>query len=758
MASKQVKKNNLGPLTRSNPRLFFNRELSWLKFNARVLDEASRKDNPLLERLKFLAIYESNMVEFFMIRVAGLKQVKASEVNEIQMDGRTPLETLEEISRIMHQQEKSMYRYFKDVRQSLAAQDVTILDSHQELAPREKRHIAEYFRRDIFRVLTPMAIDPGHPFPHIINNSFYLAISLEHRSGKDKHDHFAILEAPAVLPRFVPLPSRRGQNERYRFIPIEEIIKLHANELLAGTRVKSIHGFKMIRNNDMAIDEVASDNLLSTIESELRNRRWGEAVSLFYRKGMPPNMREFLRQELDLEEWELYEREAIINLDDLWQIYGAVQNRPELKDRVFIPRNTFSNEKGGSLFSKIREKDILLHHPYDSFQAVTDLLAEAARDPKVLAIKQTLYRTGTDSPVIRSLIEAAENGKQVTAVVELKARFDEERNITWARQMEKHGIHVIYGLLGMKIHGKMLQIIRSEKGIVRSYCHLATGNYNPGTSKIYTDIGLITNKADINTDVTNLFHSLTGYSTHLKFHQIAAAPLNLREKLGGMINREIRHARSGKKAEIIFKMNSLVDPDMILMLYKASRAGVRIRLNIRGICCLRPGIPGLSENIKVVSIVGRFLEHSRIYYFFNNNNESIYLSSADLMPRNLNRRIEVLFPVRDADQIQQLKWILQKTFDDNHNARKLQSDGSYERLRPAKSEQRFSSQRFFREETMKEFERKEKDREAKRRTIFQPVMNPEIPIDPSQAEEHESLSAPAALDAKKAGSPDDSFH
>ena len=712
-------------LNRKNHALFFNRELSWLKFNARVLEESTRKDNPLLERLKFLAIYESNMVEFFMIRVSGLKQVEASRVQEIQMDGKTPKETLLEISNIMHHHEKAMYRSLGDVQAGLEQNGIVLLSSYLDLNKKEKKYAYDYFKRDVFRVLTPMAIDPGHPFPHIVNNSFYLAVTLQGK-GKKAPDRYAILESPSVLPRFLQLPSGRSSKSQIRLIPSEEIIKMFASELFSGTKVKSIHGFKIIRNNDIAIDEVASDNLLSTIEAELRNRRWGEAVALFYRAGMPDSIKSFLRDHLDLEDHELYERKGLLNLHDLWQLYGSIHAKSELKDKPFLPRNALPMDHAKSYFALIRKKNHLFHHPYDSFQSVVDWLHYAAHDPKVLAIKQTLYRTGKDSPIVRSLIEAAENGKQVTAVVELKARFDEERNITWAREMEKHGIHVIYGLVGMKIHAKLLQIIRREEGKVRSYCHLGTGNYNPATAKLYTDIGMFTADPDINNDVTNLFHSLTGYSTLLKFKKIAAAPINLREKIVSLIRREIRNAKAGKAAQIMFKMNSLVDADMILELYRASRAGVRIRLNIRGICCLKPGITGLSENISVISVVGRFLEHSRIFYFENAGAPQIYLSSADLMPRNLNRRIEVLFPVEDKDHVKQLIWILEATFRDNHNARRLLSDGNYIRVKPAKNEHRFSSQRYFREESLRLAMLQEKDRETNRKRLFQPVMNPDL--------------------------------
>lgn len=720
-------------LSRTNYSLFFNRELSWLQFNKRVLEEAARRDNPWMERLKFLSIYESNSIEFFMIRVAGLKQVVASSVKEIQIDGSTPDEALQEISRQTQQIEQTLARHVQEVIQGLESHGLSILGSFNDLLPHEKKFTEEYFNKNLFRILTPLAIDPSHPFPHIANNRLNLAVTLRRKTGREKNvDSFAVVEVPNVLPRFIELPprSRTGQTDQKRVIPLEEIIKSNAQVLFSGTTVKSLTGFSILRNSDLSIDEVASDNLLSTIEDELKNRRWGEAVRLTYRTGMPDNIREFLREKLDLEAHEIYERHCMLNLNDLMQMYSAVAN-PALYDKKFIPHSGLKLEHPKKIFAEIRKQDILLHHPYQSFQTVVDFLAIAARDPKTLAIKQTLYRAGRDSPIVQSLIEAAENGKQVTALVELKARFDEERNITWARAMENHGIHVVYGLVGLKIHGKMLQVIRQEADGVRSYAHLGTGNYNPVTAKLYTDISLFTANAEINNDVTNLFHTLTGYATLPKLSKIAAAPINLRESLVKLINKEISNAEAGKPAGIRLKMNSLVDPDMILALYRASRAGVKIRLNVRGICCLRPGLPGVSENIQVDSIVGRYLEHSRVFCFTNGGNARVFMASADWMPRNLNRRVEIMYPIEDPAHVQTVLNIMEMTFKDNHNRRQLKSDGTYERVRPTAQESRFSSQRFFREEANKQFDEQEKARLDRRKTIFQPLTNPdrELPDD-----------------------------
>ena len=721
-------RRNSSSINRNNPSLFFNRELSWIQFNYRVLEEAGRKDNPLLERLKFIAIAESNMQEFFMVRVAGLKQVVASSVNEVQLDGHTAEETLKQIHKEAHAMVAWKYDLLKEITDGLADVGIAVVQDSRNLKQHEREFIQEFFNKELFRVLTPLAIDPSHPFPRILNGRLNLAVTLKRKDQKDKQrDSYAIVEVPTVLPRFLELPvdPETSDDNVRRLIPLEEVLKLHAGDLFSGTEIVSIHGFTIVRNSDLSIEEVSSDNLLSTIEEELKNRKWGEAVRMNYRSGMPDNIRSFLRDRLDLTDEELYERPGFLNLSDLMEIYGNTSDRPDLRDKPFIPKNPITLDKPRKIFSVIRKKDIFLHHPFDSFQTVLDFLQAAAVDPRVLAIKQTLYRTSGDSPVVQSLIQAAENGKQVTALVELKARFDEERNIVWAREMERHGVHVVYGLVGLKIHSKLLQIVRKEEQEVKSYVHIATGNYNPSTAKLYTDTSVITADPEINNDVTNLFHTLTGYATVPKLSRIAVAPINMRETLTRLITREIHNAEAGKPSGMRLKMNSLVDPDMIVLLYRASRAGVKIDLSVRGICCLKPGVPDLSENIRVESIVGRFLEHSRIFHFENAGEPKIYISSGDFMPRNLNRRVEVMMPVDDEDIKQKLIAILNAVFRDNHNARRLQSDGTYVPVKPEGNEQRFSSQRFFREETNREFQEKEKNRAVERKKIFQPLMNPE---------------------------------
>ncbi len=725
-ANKNNKNNYL--LSINNYDLFFNRELSWLEFNYRVLEEAMRKDNPLLERLKFIAIYDSNMNEFFMVRVAGLKQIVASSINEIQLDGKTAEETLKEIHKKVHQLTIIKYNVLNEILEQLKTKGIEIYQDSQNIEKlldnKDKKFIKDFFKKELFKILTPLAIDPSHPFPRILNGKLNLAIKLRLERNPNKIS-YAIVEVPSdVLPRFIELPPKNKFSLTIRrFIPLEEIIKLHIKELFGNNEIISIQGFTINRNSELSIEEVSSENLLSTIEEELKNRKWGEAVRLNYRKGMPNDLKDFLRKQLDLKEEETYEKNGMLNLFNLMEIYEKIQDRPDLRDVPFIPRNTITLENLSDIFELIKQKDILLHHPYDSFQPVIDFLQAAATDKDVLAIKQTLYRTSGDSPIVKLLIEAAERGKQVTALVELKARFDEERNIVWAREMEKHGIHVVYGLVGLKIHAKVLQVIRREKDGVRSYVHLSTGNYNPNTAKIYTDLAILTADPEINNDVSNLFHALTGYASIPKFSKISVAPIDLRQTLTKLIEKEIANVQAGKPASIKIKINSLVDAEMILLLYKASMAGVKIDLNVRGICCLKPNLPGISENIRVISIVGRFLEHSRIYYFENNGNPKIFLSSADLMPRNLNRRVEILFPIEDLDLKNKIIHILDIIFRDNHNARLLLPDGKYIRLTPKKNEPRFSSQRYFREEILKEFEEKERNKEEKRRSLFQPLTN-----------------------------------
>lgn len=750
------------PIKIKNPKTFFNRELSWLSFNQRVLREASsERANPLLERLNFLSIFEANLIEFFMIRVAGLKQIKASSYSELQLDGHTPLKTLESIFELLTLDLQEMEGYFKEIHGSLKQQGIQILLNSKELTPEEKKFSKEYFHSEIFRVLTPLSVGPGHPFPRIRNTCLNLVVVFDHpadnqhikpikKSKKQKevtndsnsnNESYAIIEVPHVLPRFINLmqtPSNKKKEATpIRLIPLEEIIKLYLTDIFTNTRIKVVNTFTIIRNNELAIDEIASDNLLSTIEDELKNRRLGEVVCMHCDTNISKTTLQFLCQELDLEKYEIYHRTELLNLQDLRQLTRELNNtHKHLQHPPFIPCNVLTAPKGTlstNLFSAIHKKTYLLHHPYDSFQSVVELIKSAAHDPDVLAIKQTLYRVGQDSPFVNALITAAENGKQVTALVELKARFDEERNINWAREMENHGVHVVYGLVGLKIHAKILQIVRREDGATRSYTHLSTGNYNPVTARLYTDLGLLTAEPQINHDVAHLFHVLTGASTQPRFKKIIIAPLNLRYTLLRLIQKEISNAKKGKPAHIQLKMNALVDPEMITALYKASSAGVKIDLNIRGTCCLRPGLSGISDNIRVHSIVGRFLEHSRIFYFANAAKPRIFLSSADWMPRNLNQRIEILFPIEAPEHIQYLQNILEANRKDSYNSSKLLPDGTYRHLRATKSNKgdkgdkndaTFDSQNFFCEEAGKKLNQHNKQRKNVQRAVFQPLSNP----------------------------------
>ncbi len=658
--------------------------------------------------------------------------MKLSSYNELQMDKGTPMSTLEEISRVINTHLKKMYAFWEEICGILSEHGIIILKSFSELRGQERRFSADYFRSELFRVLTPLAVDPSHPFPRIGSNRLNLVLSLEGGnaakiSKAQKEEMYAFIEVPKVLPRFIRLPSGRKGAKRSpaRFIPLEEIIKMRIKELFIGSKIKDVSAFTLIRNSELTIDEVASDNLLSAVEQELKNRPWGEVVCLHHKRSLPENIRLFLQRELDIEGYEMYPRDTLLNMQDLHQLYlelGA--HFPHLRERPHLPRNALALAQGSqSIFEEIQKKERLFHHPYDSFQSVVELLNVAAKDPKVLAIKQTLYRTGKDSPFVHALMEAAQNGKQVTALVELRARFDEERNIAWAREMENQGVHVLYGLVGLKIHGKILQIVRREGNLIRSYTHLSTGNYNPATAKHYTDMALITAEPKINHDIANLFHSLTGVANFSHFSKIAVAPVNLRYYLLRLIQREIANAKKGKAALIQLKMNSLADPEMIIALYKASQSGVKIHLNVRGICCLRPGVPGISDNIKVVSIVGRFLEHSRIFYFENAAKPRIFLSSADWMPRNLNRRMEILFPIERPEHIEYLRSILELTFRDTYNARRLRTDGSYEKLHPKPEEFPFSSQAYLCEVAHKSVKKAAKEKRSSQSHGFQPMRN-----------------------------------
>jgi len=671
------------PQVPEDAKLFLNRELALLAFFRRVLEEAQDERNPLLERVKFIGIVGSILAEFFMVRVAGLKQQINAGVIELSLDGLTPAQQLNAI----HQE---ALRLMNDVRECLRgllpqldAAGIHIVD-YGTLEDNQKTFAKNYFDQVVFPVLTPLAYDPGRPFPHISNMSLNLAVIVRDRH---KQERFARIKVPNTLPRLLTIPapasapSKNGDEPHDTYLVwLEQIIREHLQKLFPGMQMIQAHPFRVTRDAEVVIQELEAEDLLETIERGVRERRFGTVVRLTTNPGMPDDIRALLAENLDLEPNDMYTVPPPLGTSELMQLYSL--DRHDLKDPPFLPAlpREFESE---DIFAAIRRQDILLHHPYDSFSPVIEFLEAAARDPNVLAIKQTLYRVGHNSPVVEALLDAARHDKQVAVLVELKARFDEESNIEWAKALESEGVHVVYGLLGLKTHSKTALVVRKEGEGIRRYVHLATGNYNPTTAQAYTDLGLFTCDEDMGADATDLFNYLTGYSAKKDYRKFLVAPINLRPGIEALIRREMEHAQRGEPGHLIFKLNALVDKSIIRLLYQAAQAGVKIDLIVRGMCCLRPGLPGVSENIRVTSIVGRFLEHSRIYYFRNGGNEQIYLGSADLMPRNLDRRVEVLFPIQDARLIRQLRdQILGTYLADNLRARLMQSDGTYKRLAP----------------------------------------------------------------------------
>jgi polyphosphate kinase len=675
--------------------LLFNRELSWLEFNRRVLEEALDDSQPLLERLKFLSIFSTNLDEFFMIRVSGLKEEMDEEVPQLSPDGLTPAEQLREIrARLLPMLEAQTRCLREEILPGLESRGVSITP-YKELGRQERLAADVYFAENLFPILTPQAVDPGHPFPYVsglnLNLGLMVAPGEESKGPGDvpaarDGKRFARVKVPPVVPRLVPLGDSGT-----RFTPLWSLIAANADALFPGMRHGKSHLFRVTRDADIEIREDEAGDLLRTVQQQLRRRRFGSAVRLEVSSAMPAKMTRFLTDSLDLTPDDVYVNESPFNVPDLMQLYQL--DLPRLKYRplpVSVPPPLL---QGGTPFEAVRRGDVLLHHPYTSYNVVTDFIDGAAHDPQVLAIKICLYRTGKDSPVVRSLMEASEQGKQVTALVELKARFDEENNIEWARQLEQAGVHVVYGLVGLKTHCKLALVVRREGDGLRRYVHLSTGNYNPATARAYTDVGLLTADREFGEDATNLFNYLTGYSRYSKYHCLLVAPVNLRERLLGLIGRETEHARAGRPASIIAKINSLTDLEVIGALYEASRAGVSVDLVVRGVCMLRPGVPGVSENVRVRSVVGRFLEHSRVFYFSNDGREEVYLGSADWMNRNLDRRVEVVAPVKDQGLRRYLREVLLDAYlRDNVNARILDADGSYARHPPPQAAEQFSSQ------------------------------------------------------------------
>jgi polyphosphate kinase len=686
------------------PEFYINRELSQLDFQWRVFGEAQDRRNPLLERIKFMAIVDSNLDEFFMTRVGGLRIQRDAGLLALSDDGMTPAKQLVAIRKESLKLMEECRRYLRDELIPGLFQSGIRIMSYNDLSSRQKETVDSYFEEVIFPVLTPLAVDPGHPFPHISNLSLNLAILLE---DKDGHRHFARLKVPPSLPQFVPVKRSSGGVRRdgtvphsHLFVWISHAIIANLKKLFPGMTIVEAHQFHVIRNADMEIQELEAVDLLDTVEESLRKRRFGMVVRLLVNRTMPDYIREFLAENLKVEGQDIYALSGPLDLTCLMQI--AKIERHDLKDRPFTPavppmlRNRTDVEEG-SIFAAIRQGDILLHHPYDSFSPVIEFLSSAARDPNVLAIKQTLYRVGTNSPVVKTLLQASRDyGKQVAVLVELKARFDEESNIGWAKMLEQEGVHVTYGLLGLKTHSKMAMVIRREGEHIRRYLHLGTGNYNHQTATVYEDFGMFTCDEEIGADVTDLFNYLTGYSAKADYRKLLVAPINLRQRMDQLILQEIEIAKKGGKGRMIFKFNHLVDKPIIKMLYQASQAGVKIDLVVRGMCSLRPGIPGLSDNIRVISVVGRFLEHSRIYYFKNGGGEGvekIFMGSADLMPRNLNQRVEVLFEVEDQRLIRYLRDDILATYlADNLKARYMLPEGAYKLLKAREGELELSVQ------------------------------------------------------------------
>jgi polyphosphate kinase len=672
-----------------DPSLYINRELSWLEFNARVLAEADDSRVPLYERAKFLGIFASNLDEFFMVRVAGLLAQMSGEVEDATADGMTPQKQLTAISERAHELTSEQYRIWNVVRPELKREGVALV-SPSELDPKEQAALDEYFTKEIFPALTPIAIDPVHPFPHVRNKSINVGMIFEKRPHTQEPS-FGLLQVPRMIPRLIRVPL---EGSRRAFVAVEELIFRHNKLLFPQLRVLGQYAFRVTRDFDLQIDDDEGEDLVRSLQAELRRRERGNAVRLEVSGNAPQDSLNWLCRALGIDpKRDVYNVDGPLFLGDI-NVLHAGDERRDLRDEAFMPQYVPPLRDSDDFFETITARDVLLHHPYESFEAVIDFLSQAAEDPRVLAIKQTLYRTGGESPLVRALQRAAELGKQVTALVELKARFDEESNISWARALERSGVNVMYGLLGFKTHAKVLMVVRRERGGLRRYVHLATGNYNQQTARLYEDISLFTAREDIAEDATAFFNMLTGYSAPARWNRLIVAPLGLHEAVLGLIAREAEHARAGRPAGIVAKLNSLVDADVIAALYAASQAGVTVDLLVRGICCLRPGIVGVSDKIRVHTVIDRFLEHARIFHFRNGGTDEVFCSSADWMPRNFRRRVEVMFPVLDeALKQRMIDEVLGLMRSDSAKSWLLKSNGHYERLPEreigVRSQQRF---------------------------------------------------------------------
>ncbi len=683
------------------PALFLNRELSWLRFNLRVLEEAEDKRHPLLERVKFLTIFATNLDEFFMVRVSGLRRQVAAGTGGVSSDGMTASEQILAINQeLVVLSERYDICWKQEIVPGLREAGIRVLH-YEELTQRERETVQQYFYREVFPVLTPLAFDPTHPFPHISSLSFNLAVLVK---DPERGDCFARVKVPDVFPRLVPISTDEdvalqqmglgGAGKVQQFVWLEEVIAHNLENLFPGLHVVESYPFRVTRDADVVIEEDEASDLIEAVEEQVDQRDFNSAVRLELDAATPAHIREILTRNLQLPLYLVYTEESPIGMAGIRELYAL--ERPDLKDPPFVPSVPSYLTKSGSLFATIRQQDVLLYHPYDSFMPIVDFIREAANDPDVLAIKQTLYRVNPKSPIIDALMDARVNGKQVAVLVELKARFDEENNIEWARKLEDEGVHVVYGVRGLKTHAKVCLVVRREQDGIYRYVHLGTGNYNVVTSRIYTDVSFLTCDADISRDISDLFNSLTGYSRKKAYSKLLVAPTTLRQQLVNRIERETHRHRQHGDGYIAFKMNALVDSQCIQALYRASQAGVRIDLQVRGICCLKPGLPGISETITVTSVVGRFLEHARIYYFHHGGQHEVLVGSADLMPRNLDQRVEVLFPVEDRRCREAIIHdILGVGLRDNVRARRLRSDGTYVRVQAADGEAVVNSQEWF---------------------------------------------------------------
>ncbi|WP_320982498.1 RNA degradosome polyphosphate kinase [Eisenbergiella porci] len=679
-----------------DPELYTNRELSWILFNKRVLSEARDKQIPLFERLKFLSITASNLDEFFMVRVASLKDMVNAKYTKKDIAGLTAAQQLDKLNVVTHELVAQQYStYNRSLLPLLKANGLTVVEKHEQLSKDQAEYVDAYFDENVYPVLTPMAVDSSRPFPLIRNKSLNIGALLSKRKEKGELE-FATVQVPSVLARIVPIPA--GDNGGKAVILLEEVIERNISRLFLNYDVVCSHPFRIMRNADLTIDEDEAEDLLKEIEKQLKKRQWGQAIRLEVEAGMDKRLLRIIKDELSIEEEDIYHIDGPLDLTFLMKMYG-LEGFEHLKEEKYVPQPVPEFMEEGSVFDKIRQGDILLHHPFQTFAPVVQFIREVARDPEVLAIKQTLYRVSGNSPIIAALAQAAENGKQVSVLVELKARFDEENNIVWARKLEKAGCHVIYGLVGLKTHSKITLVVRREEDGIRRYVHLGTGNYNDATAKLYTDIGMMTCSEAIGEDATAVFNMLSGYSEPLSWNKLSLAPLWLKDKFLYLIGREVKNVRAGETGHIIAKMNSLCDQDIIAALYEASAAGVKIELIVRGICSLKVGIPGVSENISVRSIVGTFLEHSRIFYFENAGKSEVYCGSADWMPRNLERRVEILFPVEDPKLKEKVLHILDVQLRDTVKAHLLQPDGSYEKV-DRRGKETFNSQVAFCVEAM----------------------------------------------------------